>query len=82
MTATATPSTTADTTTNATTATTNATANAITGSPVPTTERSWTSLVVAEVALLAVHLAVAWGFGRLYADDAHLGDPRISHNAR
>ena len=74
MTATATPSTTADTTTNATTATTNATANAITGSPVPTTERSWTSLVVAEVALLAVHLAVAWGFGRLYADDAHLGD--------
>lgn len=36
--------------------------------------RPWTSLLAAEVALLAVHLAVAWGFGRLYLDHAFLGD--------
>jgi transglutaminase-like putative cysteine protease len=30
--------------------------------------------VVAEILLLAVHLAVAWSFGRLYTDGAFLGD--------
>ena len=40
----------------------------------PGSGRRWVSLVTAEVSLLAVHLAVVWGFVRVYDTTGSLGD--------